>query len=165
MHLKRKYFYKNFSFHTGVQLINHVVIVSTVQQNIYTFIYSLYIHVCLVCSILRCSTVSDSATPWTVACQAPLSMGFSGQEFWSGLPCPPSGGLPGDLPDPGIEFASLVLLHWQVDTLSPGKPQHMYLFFFQLNKKTLLTNTSFMIVSLKQRPLMDGLISSPQIRF
>ena len=35
--------------------------------------------------------------PWTVACQVPLSMGFSGQEFWSRLPCPS----PGDLPDPG----------------------------------------------------------------
>ena len=42
-------------------------------------------------------------TPWTVARQAPLSVGFSGQEHWSGLPCPP----PGDLPDPGIEPASL----------------------------------------------------------
>ena len=42
-------------------------------------------------------------TPWTVFRQAPLSMGFSRQEYWSGLPCPP----PGDLPDPGIEPASL----------------------------------------------------------
>ena len=38
-------------------------------------------------------------TPWAVACQAPLSMGFSRQEYWSGLPFPS----PGDLPDPGIE--------------------------------------------------------------
>jgi len=38
-------------------------------------------------------------TPWTVAHQAPLSMGFSKQEYWSGLPCCP----PGDLPDPGIK--------------------------------------------------------------
>ena len=45
------------------------------------------------------SVVSDSAIPWTVACQAPLSMGFSRQEYWSGLPFP----LPKDLPDPGIE--------------------------------------------------------------
>ena len=44
-------------------------------------------------------------TPWTVACQAPLPMGFSSQEYWSGLPLPfPS---PGDLPDPGIEPESL----------------------------------------------------------
>ena len=40
---------------------------------------------------------------WTAACQAPLSMGFSRQEYWSGLPCPP----PGDLPDPWIEPLSL----------------------------------------------------------
>ena len=44
-------------------------------------------------------------TPWTVACQAPLSMGFSRQEYWSGLPCPP----PGDLPYPGIEPMSPAL--------------------------------------------------------
>ena len=43
-------------------------------------------------------------TPWTLACQSPLSMRFSRQEHWSGLPFPP----PGDLPDPGIEPASLV---------------------------------------------------------
>ena len=43
-------------------------------------------------------------TLWTVACQAPLSMRFFRQEYWSGLPCPP----PGDLPDPGIEPASLM---------------------------------------------------------
>ena len=42
-------------------------------------------------------------TPWTVALQAPLSMGFSRQEYWSGLPCPPLG----DLPDPGIKPISL----------------------------------------------------------
>ena len=41
-------------------------------------------------------------TPWTVARQAPLSMGFSTQEYWSGLPFPS----PGDLPDPGIERKS-----------------------------------------------------------
>ena len=43
---------------------------------------------------------------WTVVHQAPLSMGFSKQEYWSGLPCPP----PGDLPDPGIKLASLMPL-------------------------------------------------------
>ena len=50
------------------------------------------------------SAVSDSATPWTVAQQAPLSMGFFRQEHWSGLPFPSSG----DLPDPGIEPTSPV---------------------------------------------------------
>ena len=47
--------------------------------------------------------MSDSfATPWTVVCQAPLSMEFSSQEYWSGLPFPP----PGDLSDPEIELLS-----------------------------------------------------------
>ena len=45
-----------------------------------------------------------SETPWTVAHQAPLSMGFSRQKYWSGLPFPPLGGLP----DPGTEPVSLV---------------------------------------------------------
>ena len=49
------------------------------------------------------SHVQLFATLRTVAHQAPLSMGFSRQEYWSGLPCPP----PGDLPDPGIETVSL----------------------------------------------------------
>ena len=53
--------------------------------------------------LFSCSVVSDSATPWAVACQAPLSMGFSRQEYWSGLPYPP----PGALPDPEIEPVSL----------------------------------------------------------
>ena len=63
--------------------------------------------------------VSDSfATPWTVAHQAPLSMEFSMQEYWSGLPFPS----PGDLPNPGVKPG---LLHWQADSLPfepPGKP-------------------------------------------
>ena len=51
------------------------------------------------------SRVRLFATPWTVAYQAPLSMGFSRQEYWSGLPFPS----PGDLPDPGIEPGSPAL--------------------------------------------------------
>ena len=50
------------------------------------------------------SHVQLFVTPWTVACQAPLSMEFSRQEYWSGLPCP----LPRDLPDPGVEPTSLM---------------------------------------------------------
>ena len=48
------------------------------------------------------SRVQLSEILWTMALQAPLSMGFSRQEYWSGLLCPP----PGDLPDPGIKSAS-----------------------------------------------------------
>ena len=60
------------------------------------------------------SVVSDSAPSWTVACQVPLSMGFSRQECWCGLPFPS----PGDLPDSGIEPGSPALL---ADSL-PSKP-------------------------------------------
>ena len=62
------------------------------------------------------SRVRTFANPWTVACQAPLSMEFSRQEHWSGLPCPP----PGDIPDPGIEPRSPTL---QADSL-PSEPPH-----------------------------------------
>ena len=65
-------------------------------------------------SMHMCSVASDSATLWTVAHQAPLSMGFSRPEYWSGLPHPP----PGDLPDPGIEPCLLCLLPWQMDSLT-----------------------------------------------
>ena len=64
------------------------------------------------------SRVRLFATPWSVAYQAPLSMEFSRQECWSGLPFPS----PGDLPDPGIKPRSPV---FQADALSsepPGKP-------------------------------------------
>ena len=55
-----------------------------------------------VCVLLSC--VQLFVTPWTVACQASLSMGFSRQEHWSGLPFPSQG----DLPDPGIKHLALV---------------------------------------------------------
>ena len=59
------------------------------------------------------SGVQLFATPWTVACQAPLSMRFSRQDYWSRLPCPP----PGDLPDTWIEGASPESPEFQVDSL------------------------------------------------
>ena len=62
-----------------------------------------------------CPTLRD---PWTVAHQAPLSMGFSRQEYWSGLPFPS----PGDLPDPGIELRSPTLQADAVTSAPPGKP-------------------------------------------
>ena len=58
------------------------------------------------------------ATPWTVARQAPLSMGFSRQEYWSGLPFPS----PGDLPDPGIKPRSPALQADSLLTELRGKP-------------------------------------------
>ena len=56
--------------------------------------------------------------PWTVARQAPPSVGFSRQEYWSGLPLPP----PGDLPDPGIEPVSPALAAGFFTIEPPGKP-------------------------------------------
>ena len=82
-------------------------------------------HVCM----LSCSVVSNRADLWTVARQAPLSMGFSRQEYWSGLPCP----LLGDLPDPGIKPASPVspAIAGRFLTAEPlGKPSVAY---FSLN--------------------------------
>ena len=72
--------------------------------------------------MLSCfSWVQLCAIPWTVAHQAPLSMGFSRQEYWSGLPCPSLG----DLPHPETESASLKSLYWQAGSLKlvpPGEP-------------------------------------------
>ena len=65
--------------------------------------------------------MSDSVTPRTVACQAPLSVEFSKQEYWSGLPFP----TPGLLPDPGVEptsLASSALSGEFSNTALPAKP-------------------------------------------
>ena len=56
-----------------------------------------------VCMLSHFIRVQLFVTLWTVAHQVPLPMGFSRQEYWSGLPCPP----PGDLPEPGIKPTSL----------------------------------------------------------
>ena len=63
------------------------------------------------------SVVSDSTSPWTVAWQAPLPMGFFRQEYWNGLPFPS----PGDLPDPGIEPMSPSLQADSLPSELPGK--------------------------------------------
>ena len=73
------------------------------------------------------SRVQLLATPWTVACQAPPSMGFSRQEYWSELPLPS----PEDLPDPVIEPVSPALASRVLTTEPPGKPKstHFILFY------------------------------------
>ena len=60
------------------------------------------------------SVMSDSMTPWIIACQAPLSMGFSRREYWSGLPCPSAG----DLLDPRSLTSQADCLPFEL----PGKP-------------------------------------------
>ena len=64
------------------------------------------------------SVMSDSVALWTAAHQAPLSLGFSRQEYWAGLPFPS----PGDLPHPGIEPVSPALAGIFFTTQPPGKP-------------------------------------------
>ena len=79
--------------------------------------------------VLSCfSRVRLFAVLWTIICQAPLSVGFFRQEYWSGLLCPP----PGDLPDPGIEPESLkspALACGFLTTGPPGKPTTYCLYF------------------------------------
>ena len=92
----------------------------------------------------------------TAACQAPLSVGVSRQECWSGLPCPP----PGGLPDPGIEPVSYFYFHLQTSSLPPappGKPPNAYICIYiqagikiagrNINNLSYANDTSFMSVT------------------
>ena len=98
----------------------------------YTFL-CLCVHVCEYARTFNCSVTSDSATLWTVARQVPLSMGFSRQECWSGLPFLSSL----DLPDPGMEPTSPVSpLHRQVDSLLLTHPGSHTLLYMDLNVLT-----------------------------
>ena len=86
------------------------------------------------------SCVQLFVTPWTAACQAPLSVGFSRQEYWSELPFP----APGDLPYPGIEPRSPAL---QVDSLPPEppvKPNRSYLAWNSPGQNTGVGSRSFL---------------------
>ena len=78
------------------------------------------------------------ATPWTVTHQAPLSMGFSRQEYWSGLPCPPP-----DLPDPGTKPRSPVL---RVDSL-PLSHQGSLAMWYHFQRRSLFTQWLRIILS------------------
>ena len=75
----------------------HARVIESWAQNWHKVTSSARVHAQLL------SRVRLSVTPWTVACQAPLSLGFSRQENWRGLPCPPSA----DLPDAGMEAVFL----------------------------------------------------------
>ena len=79
--------------------------------------FCVWVFVCVhvnACMLSRLSCVQLYVTPWTIARQAPLSLGFSRQEYWSGVPFPS----PGDLPDPGMESTSPAVPVWQADSLS-----------------------------------------------
>ena len=101
------------------------------------------------------------ATSWTVARHAPLSMGFSRQEYWSGLLIPP----PGDLPDPGTEASSPVSPALQTD-------YYYYYYYFPIEppgspKMLKKSSNSFRYCSLRNHwiPLEELLIPERQIKF
>ena len=92
----------------------------------------MYMPVCVL------SRVQLFLSPWTVAHQAPLPMGFPRQEYWSGLPSPP----PGDLPDPGIEptpgtepvsLGSPALTDTFLPTELSEKPIYIYIYIYMKN--------------------------------
>ena len=100
----------------------------------------LYVFVCVCVCMLN--HVQLFAMPWTVACQAPLSMGFSRQEYWSGLPFPS----PEDLSDPEIKPTSSMSPVLQTDSLPlhhVGSPLYVFLpqFKFFHKKKRFKKNT------------------------
>ena len=90
------------------------------------------------CTVLSHSVMSNSATPWIVAHQAPLSVGFSRQEYWNGLPCPP----PGDLPNPGVKSGSPTLLADSLPSEPPGKPKNTGVSNLTLLQGVFLTHKS-----------------------
>ena len=95
-----------------------------IQKSLHVYpFWNGHIHVC--CTRAKsCQCVWLCVTLWTIACQAPLSIGFSRQVYWSRLPCSP----PGDLPNPGIEPTSLMSpsLVGRKPRKPPRKPRHIY---------------------------------------
>ena len=87
--------------------------------------------VCVCVSTCTLSRVRLFTTPWTAVSRAPLSMGFSRQEPWSGLPLPP----PGDLPHPGIKPASPVFVSglFTPETIPPGPQSFTQCFTVELS--------------------------------
>ena len=98
---------------------------------------SVFVGMCCVLSCFSC--VQLFATLWTIALQAPLSMGFPRQEYQSGLPFPP----PGHLPDPGIKSTSPAL---------PGKPFQMYKLCIKMDYNTHQTHHGYFICKGRKGP-------------
>ena len=114
--------------------------VSNINHSFVTSLYKLKGYRCNSCAVclvvLSCPTLFDPMN--CIAHHAPLSMGFSKQAYWSGLPCPPLG----DLPNPGIEPRSAAL---QVDSLPsepPGKPKNTGVGSISLPQGIFLTQGS-----------------------
>ena len=106
-----------FSFKGIIQHTDYLLVL----QMHWSLFYGMCLYMCLsnrgcvlVCWVT--SVISNSVTLWTVACQAPLSMGFSRQEYWSGLPYPP----PGDLPR---DWVHISLVFWITGRFFTTEPQ------------------------------------------
>ena len=100
----------------------HICVHIYIHTHTYTPMY-MYTHIyCCGCLVTKsCPTL---VTPWFIAHQAPLPMGFPREEYWSGLPFPS----PGDLPSPGIEPASPELASGFFTTEPPGKPIYIHMY-------------------------------------
>ena len=112
-----------------------------------------------VCVLSHFGHVQLIVTPWTAACWAPLSIGFSRQEYWNGLPCPP----PGDLPNPRIKPVSLMSnLHWQAGSLPPpGKPSQTGKLMVEKNIWELFLPSNARNYRSKNWSFRGGLSTSP----
>ena len=111
----------------GLQRVGHNL--STLAAAAAAAAKSFYVgYVC--CAVLsHFSHVRLFATLWTVTLQAPLSTGFSQQEYWSGWLCPP----PGDLPDPGIELVSLLSLALAGNVFTTSAPWEALMWVISTN--------------------------------
>ena len=94
--------------HKGSPNINIIIYNTSIYTYVFACVFSCFSHVQL------------CVTPWTVDCLSPLSMGFSQQEYWNGLSCPP----PEDLPNPEIKPRSPTLQPDSLASEPPGKPKN-----------------------------------------
>ena len=104
--------FNNCYFFQSLSRVFHYILHLFFFLLFFFFLTKLWMCVCAL------SHVQLSMTPWIVALQAPLSVGFSRQEYWSQFPFL----TPGDLPNPEIKPHLLHLLHWQADSLPLAPP-------------------------------------------
>ena len=106
-------------------------------------------------------------TPRTAACQASLSMGFSRQEYWSRLPCPP----PGDLPDPGLQPLYFRWILYHGDTWEAIKPDILFFFFFfflsgaQMKQSCHINQRKFTLWRLMNSPIITDIRAKCDFHF
>ena len=108
------------------------------------------------CMLGCISHVCPFATLWTIAHQAPVSLGLSRQEYWSGLPCPP----PGDPPNPGVKPVSAALQADSLPTEPHGKPRrHSTLYGAQNSYGERQKTKAYPILTLKTKTIQKNLLS------